>query len=183
MAFIDFNPLVPRFGRVVVRRRGDRLFFSRPPVRRRPLSPTTVQQALRFREAVTYAKGIFALPARRVPYEAAAEKKQQAVFATIMSDFIKNPVIRDVKTDDYHGHTGDALAVLTRSDLALATVHVKLRRADATVVEEGDAVLAAGEYRYTATQDAPAGTALFAEVTVRDTDGLEVTRSVPLGVA
>jgi len=57
---------------------------------------------------------------------------------------------------------------------------VRLRRADATVVEEGDAVLASGEYRYTATQDAPAGASLFADVTVRDTDGLEVKRSVAL---
>jgi len=67
-------------------------------------------------------------------------------------------------------------------DLALATVHVRVRRADDTVVEEGDAVLAAGEYRYTATQDVPAGAALFADVTVRDTDGLEVKRSVTLTV-
>ena len=85
MASIDFNPLVPRFGRVVLRRRGDRLFFSRPPVRSGPVSPVTAQQALRFREAVAYAKGILGVPARRAPYEPDAEKNQQSVYITIMA--------------------------------------------------------------------------------------------------
>ena len=182
MASIDFNPLLPRFGRVVLRRVGDRMVFSRPPVRRGPLSPALVQQTGRFREAATYSKGIFGVPERRAPYEADAEKNGQQVYATIMAEFLKNPVIRDVKIDGYHGHTGDVIAVLVRTDLNLATVHVRLRKPDDTMVEEGDAVLAAGEYRYTATQDVPAGAALFADVTVRDTDGLEVTRSVSLAV-
>ena len=182
MPSIDFNPLVPRFGRVVLRCHGDRMFFSRPPQRSGPLSPAVAQQTLRFREAAAYAKGILDVPARRAYYEPIAEENQQSVYITIMSDFLKKPVIRDVKTDGYHGHTGDVIAVLARTDLNLAAVHVALRRDDDTVLEEGDAVLASGEYRYTATQDVPAGTSLFADVTVRDTDGLEVTRSVSLAV-
>jgi hypothetical protein len=183
MPSIDFNPLLPRFGRVVLRRVGDRMVFTRPPQRSGPVSRTTALQAQRFREAAAYSKGIFGVPARRAPYESVAEKNQQPVFATIMAEFLKNPVIRDVKTDGYHGHTGDVIAVLARVDLNLATVHVRLRKPDDTVLEEGDAVLASGEYRYTATHDAPAGADVFADVTVRDTDGLEVKRSVPVTVA
>src|ERR1043166_4721300 len=104
MPSIDFNPLAPRFGRVVLRRHGDRMFFSRPPVRSGPPSPALVHQNLRFREAVAYSKGIFGVPERRAPYEAAAEKTRQPVFATIMTGFLKNPIIRDVKLDGYHGH-------------------------------------------------------------------------------
>ena len=83
-------------------------------------------------------------------------------------------IVKILKNDGDSVQSGDVIAVLTRTDLSLATVHVKVRRPDDTTVEEGDAVLASGEYRYTATQDVPAGTALFAEVMVRDTDGLEV---------
>jgi hypothetical protein len=183
MPSIDFNPLAPRFGRVVLRRYGNRMVFSRPPTRNGTLSPAVVRQNLRFREAAAYSKGIFGVPARRAPYEAAAEEQHQPVFATIMAEFAKNPVIRDVKTDGYHGHTGDVIAVLARADLNLATVHVRLRKPDDTVLEEGDAVLASGEYRYTAIHDAPAGADVFADVTVRDTDGLEVKRSVQVTVS
>jgi hypothetical protein len=183
MASIDFNPLVPRFGRVVLRRVGDRMIFTRPAVRSGAVPPAIARQAQRFREAAAYSKGILDLPARRQPYEVAAEKSGQRVFPTIMTDFLTKPIIRDVKIDGYHGHIGDVIAVLARADLNLATVHVRLRKPDDTVVEEGDAVLASAEYRYTATQNVPAGTDVFADVTVRDTDGLEVKRSVPVTVA
>ena len=181
MPSIDFNPLAPRFGRVVLRRVGDRMFFSRPPTRSGPVSPASAQHALRFREASAYAKGILGVPERRAAYEAAAEKNHQSVYITIMTGFLKNPIIRDVKIDGYHGHAGDVLVVQARTDLSLA-VHVMLRRPDDTMVEEGDAVLTAGEYRYTATQVVPAGTALFADVTVSDPDDLAVKRTVPLTV-
>jgi hypothetical protein len=185
MASIHYNPHIPgELGRVILRRVGDRQVYVKPSLgSTKP--PSEGQLALRrdFTEAAAYSTAVFRNPARRAPFEATAAATGTQVFATIMAEFLKNPVIRDVKIDGYHGHTGDIIAVATRTDLNLATVHVKLRRPDDTVVEEGDAVLASGEYRYTATQVVPAGTALFADVTVRDTDGLEVKRSVPLAVA
>jgi hypothetical protein len=179
MPSIDFNPLLPGFGRVHLRRLGDRVIFTRPPVRG-PLSAVTAAQVLRFREGAAYAKAILRVPARRAPYDAAAKERNQRVYPAIMAELLKNPVIREVKVDGYRGRRGDVVAVLTRADLNIAAVHVRLRRRDNTTAEEGDAVFVAGEYRYTAAQAVPRSTALFVEVTVRDTDGLEVKRSVPL---
>jgi len=68
-------------------------------------------QNLRFREASAYVKGILGVPARRALYEPAAEKNHQPVYLTIMAEFLKNPVIRAVKIDADHGHTGDVIAV------------------------------------------------------------------------
>ncbi len=183
MPSLHYNPHVPgELARVILRRVGSRQVYVKPRTSLpKPTGPMLAQRQV-FTEACAYSTGVFRNPARRAPFEAKAAATGTQVFATIMSEFLQNPVIRDVKTDGYHGHTGDMLGVLTRTGLNLAAVHVVLRRADDTVIEEGDAVLAAGEYRYTATQDVPAGTDLFADVTVRDTDGLEVKRSVPLRV-
>ena len=183
MASIHYNPHVPgELGRVILRRVGDKQIYVRPSVGPRRTTDPMLEARQAFTEAAAYSKAVFRNPVRRAPFEATAAATGARVYTTIMTDFLTKPIIRDVKTDGYHGHTGDVLAVLARADLALASVHVVLRRADDNVVEEGDAMLAAGEYRYTATQDVPAGTALFADVTVRDTDGLEVKRSVLLAV-
>ena len=183
MPSLHYNPHVPgELARVILRRVGDRQIYVRPPAG--PIKATAAMLAARrdFKEAVGYCTAVFRNPTRRAPFEARAAATGTQVFATIMAEFAKNPLIRDVKTEGYHGHTGDLLVVLARMDLNLASVHVKIRRADATVIEEGDAVLVSGEYHYTATQAAPAGADVFADATVRDTDGLEVKRSVPLNV-
>ena len=180
---LHFNPQVPgATARVILRRVGDRQIFVRPPVG--PIRATPAMLAARrdFKDAVSYCRAVFQNQARRAAFEAKAAAAGAQVFATIMSEFAKNPVLREVNLDGYRGRSGDVIAVRTRTDLSLANVHVRLRQADDTVIEEGDAVLANGEYRYTATQAAPAGAAGFAEVTVRDTDGVEVKRRVPLTV-
>ena len=184
MPSLHYNPhALGELARVILRRYGKRQIYAKPPVSSsRP--PTEGMLAVRrvFTEGAAYSTAILRNPTRRAPFEAKAAATGTQGYATIMKEFLTNPVIRDVKIDGYHGRTGDVLAVLARPDPNLATVHVRLRQPHDNVLEEGNAVLAAGEYRYTATQDVPAGTDLFADVTVRDTDGLEVTRSVSLAV-
>jgi len=184
MGSIHYNPHVPgELGRVILRRVGDRQIYVKPRVSEPKPTEGMLEVRRVFTEAAAYSKGVFRIPARREPFEVIAAAAGLKVYPTIMTDFLTKPVIRDVKTDGYHGHTGDVIAVLARADLALAAVHVRLRKPDDTVLEEGDAVLASGEYRYTATHDAPAGADVFADVTVRDTDGLEVKRSVTITVS
>jgi hypothetical protein len=184
MPSLHYNPHVPgELARVILRRYGKRQIYAKPPSpSSRPMTEGMLAVRQVFTEGAAYSRAILQNPTRRAPFEAKAAAAGTQVFATIMKDFLSKPVIRAVKTDGYHGHTGDVIAVLARADLNLASVHVRLRQPDDTVIEEGDAVLASGEYRYTATHDAPAGADVFADVTVRDTDGLEVKRSVTITV-
>ena len=170
--------------RVILRRYGKRQIYAKPraPSSRPPAESMLATRRI-FTEAAAYSTGVFRNPARRAPFEARVAAAGAQVYPTIATEFLKNPIIREVKIEGYHGHTGDMLAVLACTDLSLAAVHGVLRRGDDTVVEEGDVVLASGEFRYTTTRDVPAGANLFAEVTVCDTDGLEVKHSVPLPVA
>jgi hypothetical protein len=182
MPSLHYNPHVPgELARVILRRVGNRQVYVKPRMALPKPTEAMLGQRQVFTEACAYSTGVFRNPTRRAPFEAKAAATGTQVYATIMKEFLKNPVIRDVKLDGYHGHAGDVLVVQARTDLSLA-VHVMLRRPDDTMVEEGDAVLTAGEYRYTATQVVPAGTALFADVTVSDPDDLSVKRSVPLTV-
>jgi hypothetical protein len=183
MASIDFNPLRRRFGRVVLRERGDQVFFARAPKRDDSPSPARARRDRVFREAVAYSKAIFDHPVRRVPYAEDAKARNKEVFATIMADFLKAPVIQDLEIGGYHGKVGDPIVVKTRPGLAIALVHVVLRRADGTPIEEGDAAVEYGQFRYVGAEVVPAGTAVVAEVTVTDNDNLELTRKVPFVVA
>lgn len=185
MPSIYFNPHEPgALGRVVLRRVGDRVIFSRPPIDRRPSNaPSALAARLRFNEAATYSKGVVDNPVRRAPYDAVAAEKKQPVFSVIMTDFLKSPVIQTVDTGGYHGQVGDALVVTARTDLPLAGLTVTLRRLDGTEVESGAATLTAGKWRYLATQAVPAGGALVLVVTVIDADGIEVSRTLPVIVA
>jgi hypothetical protein len=185
MPSIYFNPHEPgALGRVVLRRVGDKVVFSRPPIDRRPSNaPNALAARLRFNEAATYSKGIVDSPTRRAPYDAVAADKKQPVFSVIMTDFLRSPVIQSVDTSGYHGQVGDALVVAARTDLPLVGVTMTLRRLDGTEVESGAATLTAGKWRYLATQEVPAGAALTLVVTVTDADGIELTRTLPVIVA
>lgn len=182
MASIDFNPLEPgRFGRVILRRRGNRVFFAAPPRPRK--GPGVARNKQAFLEAAAYSKAIFAHAQRRAPYETNAAKLRRPLYPLIMSDFLKQPVIRGVDLAGYGGRAGDAVVVQTRVDLDIAEVAVTVRGSDGEPIENGTAVRAGDAFRYVATTTVPAGTAIVVEITVRDRDGLAVPRAVPLTVA
>lgn len=184
MASIYFNPLLPNsFGRVVLKRRGKTVYFARPSTRTSPRTPAERRQSQRFAEASIYGKGIFARPHRRAPYEAQARAAERPVFAVIMADLLRAPLLHAVDADGYQGRVGDAFLIRTRADLPVTTVTVTLQRDDGSIVETGNASLAAGAWRYVATQAVPAGTALTLEVKVIDADHITLRRTSPLIVA
>jgi hypothetical protein len=188
MATMKFNPLVDqargRYGHIVLRQMRGKTILAYPPKEQTgPAAPAQVHRRELFREAAAYSKGVFRNPVRVAPYAAAPEAQERGVFATIMTDFLKSPVIRSMSTAGYHGHVGNTVVLRTRMDLPPLTVTVSLRSEDSVDIESGEALLTAGEWRYVATQAVPAGTPLTLEVTVADADSIEVKRSVPLVVA
>lgn len=188
MAEINLNPLVEnvtgRYGRIILRRHRGKVFMARPPTQGDgPTSPALLDVRRQFREASLYSKAVFALPDRRAPYEAMAEAADKGVFPTIMTDFLRKPVIRVVNTSGYHGQVGDPIDVRTRADLGIADVTVTLLGDYETVLESGAAVDVDGIWRYTATTAIAAGTAVTLTVTVKDGSNIELTRTLPLVVA
>jgi hypothetical protein len=183
MPAIHFNPLQPgALGRVILRRWGDKMIFARPPSVKPKATPARLRQRQRFVEASAYSKGLFNVPARLAPYEAIAEAKQQPLYSVVMTEFLRDPVIKAVVIDDYHGQVGDTLVVRTRMDLPLAKVTLALGGADDAEIETGEAAGRAGEWSYTASRPVPAGTTLALRVTVLDTDGIRIERTMPLMV-
>src|SRR4051812_1502115 len=95
MPSIYFNPLVLNsFGRVVLRRRGDKVFFARPPRERK--GPGVARNVQMFREATTCAKLVFAHPVRRAPFDVLAKARGQQTYHVILADFLKRPLLRNV---------------------------------------------------------------------------------------
>ncbi len=184
MASIYFNPHLPQsYGQVVLRRRGDTVYFSRPPLRDGTPTPAMAGHQLVFADAVAYAKGIYAFAVRRAPYEADAKARNMPLFAFIMSGFLRDPIIKGIDTGGYHGNVGDAIVVRTRVDLPLASVTITLRQADGTEVESGASATSAGVWRYEAAKAVPAGSALTLRLVVEDDDGIQIVRTLPIVVA
>lgn len=187
MASIYFDPSQPGcLGRVVLRRRGDKVVFARPPRERQ--GPGVARNVEGFREATAYTKAVFAHPARRAPYEEPARAAGQQVFHFILASFLKYPVIRGIDASGFQGRAGDAIVVRTRVGLAIGFVRVDLRTA-------GRVPLIGGVAEPLGTTDGPtfrfalphdlnlnAGATVHAEIVVRDTDGLELIRTLRLAV-
>jgi hypothetical protein len=186
MASIYFNPHLPaERGRVILRRYGHRQIYVAAPIRTNtPPTPAMLARRAKFTECCRYAGGVFRHPQRRLAFVDLAKAKGVPLYNAILTEFLKNPVIREVQLGGYHGNVGDPVVVFHRSDLAIVEVRLVVRRSDTgMLVEEGVAALAEdGGWRYVATQAVPAGTALSITLTLTDEDEIQVTRTVPLVV-
>jgi hypothetical protein len=92
----------------------------------------------KFKEASAYAKEALANPQRRAFYEAARSDGKNA-YCMAIADFLKEPAIEDVLTDDYTGRAGGTICVVAADKFKLARVTVSIEAANGTVIESGDA--------------------------------------------
>jgi hypothetical protein len=185
MPSLHYNPHIPgEFARVILRKIGTKQFYVKPSQRSsKPPSEKTLAVRQRFSDASAYSKAIFQHPERRVRYVTLAKDAGTGLYATIMADILRNPVINVLDTD-YHGVVGNPIVMLARGDLTITEVRVVLRRPDGMPIESGYAA-AYGErrFQYVATQAVPVGTAIVLELSARDTDDLEFRRMENLTVA
>jgi hypothetical protein len=136
-----------------------------------PTGPVTpAQQAVRdrFREAAAYAKSVFATPALRSVYEAAAQQMGITMFAAAVADYLNPPEVDDIDLTGYHGSIGDRIIVRASDDIGVTAVSVAIRAEDLTLLEEGAAVLQGGVWVYIATTARPAGQPLTITATAVD---------------
>ena len=160
---------------------GDTVIARRP--RAREDNPTDSQKGTRerFRRAAQYAKAIFADPVRKADYLALALRRgipASRLFAFIVQDYATPPVITEINLIDYHRQIGDPIKVFASDDGEIVSVTVKLKAPDGSVLEEGPALFVDAFYRYIATTDLTAQSAVSVEAIAIDRPDNRTTKVV-----
>lgn len=186
MAKVKLNPVLEQIrgkvGDLVFRRRAEGVVVSRNPGRS-GLVPSAGQEAVRerFRLAALYGKAVYADPAEKEVYLAAARKKGASAFALAVSDFLHAPAVDEIDLTAYTGLAGEAIVVRASDDFEVARVSLVLRAGDGTLVERGPAAFERGAWRYATTVAAPVGQPVVVEVTASDRAGNKTVESLTHG--
>ena len=188
MSKVELNALVESFsgklGNAVLRKRGRRTYLSQKPGERStPPNADEVAHRLRFQQAAAYGKAVLLNPAARAYYTPLTRKKEfLTVYNVAVGDYLKAPVINPLQTDTYQGQAGDVIRIPAFDSCGVTAVEVTITSAGGVVLEQGAAILPAGEvlwqYSATATNGALAGSRI--EVTAKDRPGNETTRLMVL---
>lgn len=124
MAKVKLNPVLEQIrgkvGDLVFRRRAEGLVVSRNPGRS-GLVPSAGQEAVRerFRLAALYGKAVYADPAEKEVYLAAARKTGASAFALAVSDFLHAPAVDEIDLTAYTGLAGQAIVVRASDDFGV----------------------------------------------------------------
>ncbi|ULQ51712.1 hypothetical protein [Flavihumibacter fluvii] len=130
------------FGRqVVFRNRNGKTIACKPPVFRKDLVPTPVQEENRtkFRVAQAYAKKAIKNDAVKLAYQAMA-KPGQAAFNVAFTDAYLAPEILGIVTENYKGLPNHSILVRALDDFKVTSVKVQVFSPAGALLEEGDAV-------------------------------------------
>ena len=168
--------------KVVFRQWKGRTIVARPP--RRMAMPDTAKIKLRkekFLNAVDYARQALSDPTQLAWYSSLATNGTSA-YNMAMADFLSVPRIVRFEAEAYNGTAGSTLRVIAEDKCRVTSLRIRIERADGTLLEEGDAMQAAGSraWDYTATTPNPdlAGTHITA--IARDIPGHSVTGTLTL---
>ena len=94
-----------------------------------------------------------------------------SLFAFVMGDFLKPPVVEAIDATGYHGVVGDLIKVSARDDFEVASVSIVIRDAADAVLEQGPAALVGGQLTYATTVAVPAGDTVTIEAVATDRPG------------
>jgi len=124
------------------------------------------QQA--FREAIVYAQGAKDEPI----YAARAADTTMSSFNAAVADWFRKPQVLDIDARAWHGAAGEVIRIQAMDDTKVARVHVAISQADGTMLEEGEAQPAEGQWwTYTANTTVPAGVTPHVTATAYDLPG------------
>ena len=186
MAKVKLNPVLEqirgRVGDLVFRRRTGGVVVSRNPDRS-GLVLSALQEAVRerFRLAALYGNAVYADPAQKEVYLAAAKKRGVTAFALAVGDFLHAPSVDEIDLTGFTGQPGETIVVRASDDFGVARVSVVIRAGDGTIVEQGPAAFERGAWRYTTTVPAPVGQPVVVEVTASDRAGNKTVESLTHG--
>jgi hypothetical protein len=135
---------------IVFRQVGSRTLFSKRPRKRTSLAPTP--QTERFGKAVLYAKTVLFDPAIRTEYEEMATRGHlNSAYVAALTDYLKEPRIDLVHTDNYTGAVGSLIWITSVDEFKIQHMTVTVQRADGSTIEVGEAVREDGRWKYVAT--------------------------------
>jgi hypothetical protein len=137
---------------IVFRQRAGKTIVSNKP-KASDMPPSEGQMLIRerFSDAVRYGKAVITDPVSKAAYSAAAPRGTSA-YNMAVKDFFNAPDIGEVIVSSYNGHVGDKVTARVTDDFLVKSVTVRIENADATLVEEGAAVMAVNglDWVYTA---------------------------------
>jgi hypothetical protein len=161
---------------IVFRQVGNRTLFAKRPRKRAGLTPNQETQQARFRDAVFFAKTMLLDPAIKEEYQNLAKQfNLRSAYNAAVTDFLKEPQIALVYTDNYKGVAGNVLFITAVDDFKIKTATVTLLRADNTVIETGPALAEQGQWKYITTQANAQVAGTKVVITAKDRPGKETT--------
>lgn len=141
-------------------------------------SAAQLKQRQRFSRANEYSRSVLADPCHRMAYEALAKSLNRRMDRMVASDYLTPPEVRHIELSGYHGQPGDVIRVVAVDDVEVVSVHVELRTAADTILEQGAATPRHGVWNYSATIAPPPGEKLTITATAADRPGNKATASV-----
>lgn len=156
--------------------------------KKRVLSEGQINQQVRFREAVEYAKAALAKPESLAFYEPIAKDRGLPTHVLAIADYLnEQPEIKPLDLSLYSGNVGDAIQIRTVDGVGVTNVDVTLTANDGRRIEQGKAVetgLRSGYWVYTATAPVALGSDIFIKVVCADHAGTrsQITESPRVGV-
>lgn len=188
MSKVDFNDLVNgvsgKFGKVVFRKRGTQVVLGQKPRRRNTVpSPAVIAHRERFKRAAAYAKAKLKDPAAKAVYEAKARssgKEFMTAFAIAVKDFMRPPVLGDLKVDGYKGNIADPIAVGVPDDFKIVAVTITITAATGAPLESGPAIFEAEslQWKYAATVANAVRSGTKVQAIATDRPGNQVTAEI-----
>ena len=155
----------------VYRKFGDRVIIARRPEFTGPPSPAQVAVRDRFKVAAAYARAVMSDPVLQPRYAVAARARGLSLFAFVLGDFLKPPVVQAIDASGYHGVVGDLIKVEASDDFEVVAVGLVIRDASDAVLEQGPAALVEGRWTYTARAVVGSGESVTIEATATDRPG------------
>lgn len=161
---------------IVFRQVDHQTIFSQPGVITVP--PTEKQVAVRakFGEAANFASAAIDNPQASQDYKLmAAAQGLRSAFVAAVTDYLTQPEISSVFTNEYKGALGNVINMTSKYPYKITGISVSILKADGTVLEAGEATANELKWRYTATVANPQVQGCKLVLKSRDRQGKELT--------
>jgi hypothetical protein len=170
-----FEQMSGKLGDLVFKRYGEEVVIARAPdMDGRTFTPGQLAAQERFRKAAQYGKLAFAEAATRLAYAAAAQEAHQPVFALMVADYLRVPVVDELNVDGYTGQAGETIVIQAHDDFEVVGVTVSIKDAGGQIVESGAATQNppnGGRWVYTTSQAVANITGIVVTATASDRPG------------
>lgn len=141
---------------LVFRRMDKQTIFSRRSVSRKPPTAGQVEARNRFSRSSYYASSAIAHPQRELDYKVMAEKLGlKSAYVAAMTDYLTQPEITSVFTDEYNGNVGELITIIAKVPFKIIDMDVSILNAAGEVIENGKAVVNLAKWRYVITTANP----------------------------